>query len=188
MQAFPSSRPSFFVAGVMQGSRAGAELADQGYRPRLTAVIRERFPDADVIDPGVVMWQELRVPRHELGQAHARLLERPEVLQASFEAPVRELVRVFHHLTDLAAAADVCVAWLPEHEASMGTAAEMYAAHRAGRAVVAITPMRQNLAVLACTTAIVPDIEAFARWLDTHGQAAVLAGGEAATSAMEVGS
>ncbi|WEV24373.1 hypothetical protein OYE22_03515 [Streptomyces sp. 71268] len=75
------------------------------------------------------------------------------------------LTATFHRLTRLAAESDVCVAWLPGHEPSMGTAAEMLSAHRAGRSVVAVTAMRQNLAVLACATVIVPGLDAFDAWL-----------------------
>ncbi|MFF5717201.1 hypothetical protein [Streptomyces buecherae] len=61
------------------------------------------------------------------------------------------------------------MAWLPAHEPGMGMgmgmAAEMLSAHRAGRTVVAVTAMRQNLAVLACATLIVPGLDAFDAWL-----------------------
>ncbi|GGU09263.1 hypothetical protein [Streptomyces violascens] len=53
------------------------------------------------------------------------------------------------------------MAWLPGHEPSMGTAAEMLSAYRAGRTVVSITAMCQNLAVLACPTVTLPDLPAF---------------------------
>ncbi|MBC3991567.1 hypothetical protein H8N00_22340 [Streptomyces sp. AC563] len=57
------------------------------------------------------------------------------------------------------------MAWLPGHEPSTGTAAEVLSAHRAGRTVVTVTALRQNLAVLACATVIVPDLDAFDAWL-----------------------
>jgi hypothetical protein len=41
----------------------------------------------------------------------------------------------------------------------------MLSAHRSGTTVVAITEMRQNLAVLACSDVILPDLAAFERWL-----------------------
>ncbi|MFC3995980.1 hypothetical protein ACFOVU_08645 [Nocardiopsis sediminis] len=156
---------SFFLAGVMQGSRQGAELADQGYRARLGGLIRHRHPDAVVNDPGELMDGWLGDRTDAIRASHGALAGRAVVRREDLDDGLTELVAVFHRLTDLAAASDVCVAWLPGHQASMGTAAEMYSAHRAGRTVVAITPMRQNLAVLACSSVVLPDEDAFARWL-----------------------
>jgi hypothetical protein len=162
-----TSAPSFFVAGVMQGSRRGADLAQQDYRQALRARILERHPDAIVRDPGEIMWREMTHSRDSIRRDHAALISSTSWRQADLSPPLTELVGMFHRLVDLAAESDVCVAWLPDHEPSMGTAAEMFGAYRAGRTVVAITSMRQNLAVLACSTIILPDGEAFSRWLET---------------------
>lgn len=150
----------------MQGARHGAELADQNYREVLRGMIQDRYPDAIVRDPAALMWIDTVHPRVEIRSAHAALANSPIVRRTALAAPVCELIDVFHRLTDLAGQSDVCVAWLPENEPSMGTAAEMLSAYRAGREVVAITPMRQNLAILACATLIVPTLQEFARWLD----------------------
>ncbi|MFC4563768.1 hypothetical protein ACFO4E_18060 [Nocardiopsis mangrovi] len=160
---------SFFLAGVMQGSRSGAEMADQGYRGRLGTLIRRRHPDAVINDPGELMDAWLGERTAAIRAAHGELARRTVVRREDLGDGLTELVGVFHRLTDLAAASDVCVAWLPGHQASMGTAAEMFSAHRAGRTVVAITPMRQNLAVLACSSVVLPDEDAFARWLADDG-------------------
>ncbi len=164
--------PSFFLAGVMQGGRRTAALADQGYREQLRLAIKYYFPTAEVVDPGEVMERELRHPGEARRRAHMQLLEKPVVYRDELGPELAELIGMFHRLTELAGACDVVIVWLPDHEPSMGTAAEMLAAHRAGRKVVSITEMRQNLAVLSCSDVILPDFSAFLGWLDDASGAA----------------
>lgn len=165
----PGRARSYFLAGTMQGARTGADLADQSYRQRLAAALLDRRPGAVVHDPGVVMAEWLASHPADVRAAHAALAERTVLHHAELAPELRELTALFHRLTELAAASDVCVAWLPGHEPSMGTATEMLCAHRAGRTVVSITGMRQNLAVLSCSTVILPDLAAFTDWLDAGG-------------------
>ncbi|MFJ2741492.1 hypothetical protein ACIO3O_17710 [Streptomyces sp. NPDC087440] len=160
---------SYFLAGTMQGARTGAHLTDQSYREQLTDCLRARRPDAVINDPGVVMAEWLGSHPADVRAAHAALADQPVVRHDELAPELRELTELFHRLTRLAAESDVCVAWLPGHEPSMGTAAEMLSAHRAGRTVVTITDMRQNLAVLSCSTVILPDLAAFTAWLDAGG-------------------
>ncbi|WP_327258443.1 MULTISPECIES: hypothetical protein [unclassified Streptomyces] len=161
-----AARPrSYFLAGLMQGARGGADLADQGYRDVLRRAILAHRPDAVVHDPGLLMREWIGEHETAILTGHAALAATPEVRRASLDPAVRLLTETFHRLTVLAGDSDVCVAWLPGHEPSMGTAAEMLSAHRAGRTVVAVTGMRQNLAVLSCSDVIVPDLAAFERWL-----------------------
>lgn len=164
------SPPTFFLAGVMQGSRRGADLADQCYRDRLSELISRRYPDAVINEPGRLMSRWIGDREAAVRASHSALADQPVIRREELDEALTELVGVFHRLTDLAAASDVCVAWLPEHQASMGTAAEMYSAYRAGRTVVAITPMRQNLAVLACSSVVLPDEDAFEDWLAEYGE------------------
>ncbi|MEV6683373.1 hypothetical protein AB0N09_41965 [Streptomyces erythrochromogenes] len=164
----PPLARSYFLAGTMQGARTGSDLVDQTYRERLTAALLARRPGAVVNDPGVVMAEWLAA-HPGARPAHAALADRAVLHHDRLAPELRELTVLFHRLTELAAASDVCVAWLPGHEASMGTAAEMLSAHRAGRTVVSITDMRQNLAVLSCSTVILPDLDAFTDWLDAGG-------------------
>ncbi len=159
---------SFFIAGLMQGARRGSDLSSQDYRRTLTDLLLARFPQAVVYDPGEVMWREMAHSREAIRTEHAALASMPLILRRELPAPLVELTQTFHRLTHLAAESDVCVVWLPDHEPSMGTAAEMLSAHRAGRKVVSITDMRQNLAVLSCSDAIVPDVPAFEAWLDAE--------------------
>jgi hypothetical protein len=157
---------TFFLAGAMQGSRPGQDVTDQSYRRQLREIVLRRRPDAEVRDPAELMVEWLAPQEAELRAAHARLADQPVVEAAHHEPGVIRLTEVFTELVALSAASDVCIAWLPEHEASMGTAIEMWAAHAAGRTVVAITTMRQNLAVLACSSLVVPTLQSFERLLE----------------------
>jgi len=156
---------SFFLAGVMQGSRRGEQMADQSYRARLGELILSSRPDAELRDPGRLMAEWVGGRAAELRAAHARLASLEVIDRTKLDGAVGDLTEIFARLVRLSATSDVCVAWLPDHEASMGTAVEMSAAHDAGRTVVAITPMRQNLAVLSCSSIIVPDLDHFAALL-----------------------
>ncbi|MFD4994755.1 hypothetical protein [Streptomyces buecherae] len=177
MTAPPAARRqarSFFLAGTMQGARPSAHVTDQSYRAALTAAITERRPDALVHDPGVMMRDWLAGHPADVRAAHAALAARQTIHRRELGPELIELTDLFHQLTRLAANSDVCVAWLPGHEPSMGTAAEMLSAHRAGTTVVTITEMRQNLAVLSCSTLILPDLDAFTAWLDDAGDASAV--------------
>jgi hypothetical protein len=156
---------TFFLAGVMQGSRSGDRLADQSYRDQLHELIRAARPEAEIRDPGRLMATWLGPREADLRAAHGRLLDRTTLRRTEFEPAITDLTGVFERLVALAAASDVCIGWLPGQEASMGTAVEMWAAHQAGRLVLAITPMRQNLAVLACSDVILPDLDRLGRLL-----------------------
>ncbi|MGW9434785.1 hypothetical protein [Streptomyces sp. NPDC055607] len=162
---------SFFLAGLMQGARRGADLADQGYRHLLTRTVLEHRPDAVVHDPEKLMQEWIGADESDILAGHAALADTPEVYRERLDPAVALLVSAFHRLTLLAADSDVCVAWLPGHEPSMGTAAEMLSAHRGGATVVAVTAMRQNLAVLSCSDVILPGLPEFERWLkETDGR------------------
>ena len=163
------STESFFLAGLMQGARPGADLADQDYRRQLREVIKRHLPGAVVHDPVEILIGWFAADEGRLRAAHAALAGQPVIRQDELDPGVLELIDGFHKLTDLAAVSDVCVAWLPGREPSMGTAAEMQRAYLAGRTVVAVTEMRQTLAILACSTVILPDLAAFEEWLVTDG-------------------
>jgi hypothetical protein len=163
----PFSPGSFFLAGVMQGARGGRALADQSYRSTLDKAIRRYFPSAVVHDPAERMWDNLKTSRGRIREAHTALLQTPTVARSGLNPALLELTQIFHRQTALGGTCDVCVVFLPDNEPSMGTAAEMLTAYNAGRFVVAITGMRQNLAVLACSHLIVDSIGKFEDWLST---------------------
>jgi len=173
----PPSLRSFFLAGVMQGARGGRDLADQSYRPMLIKAIRRYFPSAVVHDPAERMWDNLKTSRERIREAHTALLQTPTIAKPGLDPALLELTQIFHRQTALAGTCDVCVVFLPDNEPSMGTAAEMLTAYNAGRFVVAITGMRQNLAVLACSHLIVDSIGKFEDWLSTLESSPTTVGG-----------
>ncbi len=128
----------FFLAGIIQGSHAGPLVHDQDYRERITAMLREHFPAADVYDPRA---------------------NHPESIDYD-DTTGRE---VFFGHNAMCREVDVLVAFVPE--ASMGTAVEMWEAYQHGAAVVAISPMQHNWAVRFLSHVMYPDVEQFERAL-----------------------
>jgi len=125
---------TIFVAGIIQGSLRDRSIHEQDYRRRLVDLLRAEFPELEVYCPI---------------ENYPNSLEFPEALERS----------TFFSLMERAAQADALVAYVPE--ASMGTAIEMWQAHRRGRLVVAISPMSANWSVRFLSDAVLPDIAAF---------------------------
>jgi hypothetical protein len=124
----------FFLAGIMQGSHVGELLHNQDYRSRLKAILAEAFPGSSVYDP---------LADH----------------QESLEYDDAQACAVFFHHNRLCREVDAVIAYIPE--ATMGTAIEMWEAHQAGRAVIAISPLIHNWAVKFTSHALYPDWESF---------------------------
>ena len=118
----------------MQGSHLAATLHNQDYRARIKGLLAEHFPGAEVYDPLA---------------DHADSLDYDEEQGRS----------VFFHHNRLCSQVDVVLAFVPE--ASMGTAIEMWEAHRHGRAVIAISPMKHNWAVRFLSDELYADIDQF---------------------------
>lgn len=119
----------------MQGSLAEAAIHDQSYRVVIGAAIKARFVEAEIIDP-----MELH-PDGGLNYG-------PE-----------EAKRTLLEMADEAARADVLIAYLPE--ASMGTAVEMWEAHRAGKPILTISPLAENWVIRFLSTRVFLSLEAF---------------------------
>jgi hypothetical protein len=134
----------FFLAGIMQGSHLAAVLHDQHYRSDVGELVARYFPDAEIYDPLA---------------DHANSLDYDETRGRD----------VFLRHNRLCGEVDVVIAFVPQ--ASMGTAIEMWEAHRHGRVVLTISPLAHNWAVRFLSDAVYPDLEAFE---------AALASGEAA--------
>lgn len=109
-----------FLAGIMQGSHLGTAMHNQGYRAHLKNLLLAYLPGADVYDPLA---------------DHAGSINYDDELGR----------QVFLHHNRLCGEVDVVVAFVPE--ATMGTAIEMWEAHRHGRIVVTISPLKHNWAV-----------------------------------------
>ncbi|MCG8673526.1 MAG: nucleoside 2-deoxyribosyltransferase [Pseudomonadales bacterium] len=150
---------SFFIAGTMQGSRSGDHQIDQNYRQEIESIILRVFPGAKINCPGKIMVERLQDQEVAIRRSHATLVAQPTIDTSKLDDPMQRLTQIFHDLVDLSAGSDVCIAYLPNHEASMGTAAEMFAAYRNQKPVITVTEMKQNLAVLSCSTAIIPSLD-----------------------------
>lgn len=109
-----------FIAGIMQGSHREAALHDQDYRARLRDLLAQHLPHAEVYDPLADHGESLTYD-HDVGRT------------------------VFLRHNQMCSECDLVIAFIPE--ASMGTAIEIWEAHRAGRKVVAISPLAHNWAV-----------------------------------------
>lgn len=121
-----------FLAGIMQGSFEHDALHPQDYRQRIREMLKRLVPDAKVYCP---------VENH------------PKSLGYS-ERRGREVF--FDHL-EMAASCDVLLAFVPE--ASMGTAVEMWEAHRNGRVVLTVSALTGNWTVKFLSTKILKDLE-----------------------------
>lgn len=134
----PPTQRSYYLVGLTHGLREGA--SDRDLRDRLAAAIRAADRHALVHDP-VATWHRASAPTDE------------------------DRLEEFHRLTSLAAGSEVCVAWLPDRESITNAAAELQAAHRGGARVVAITPHGDDFLIRAFATIILPDLDAFTRWV-----------------------
>jgi nucleoside 2-deoxyribosyltransferase len=139
-----------FVAGTIQGASNGLVIP---------TIVSSVFPDAECFDPSLPVMHQLATP--ETAAAVKAVLEAgPVILQTGDLGPEAQQLRsTFVDMTEEAARCDLCIAYLPGSTPSMGTAMEMYAARRAGVPVVAVTRMTGNLAVVAVSTVIAPDLD-----------------------------
>ena len=125
----------FFIAGIMQGSRAEIGIHDQGYRASIGAAIEARFTEAEIIDP-LELHPDSGV---KYGPEKAR--------------------RTLLEMVEEAGQADVLIAYVPE--ASMGTALEMWEAHQSGKPILTISPLTENWVVRFLSTRVFASIGAF---------------------------
>jgi hypothetical protein len=112
----------------------GTALHNQDYRGHLKRLLALHLPDAEVYDPLADHSNSLSYD-DELGR------------------------RVFMHHNELCSEVDVVLAFVPE--ASMGTAIEMWQAHRHGRRVVTISPLKHNWAVKFLSDIRYADVQEF---------------------------
>jgi hypothetical protein len=131
-----------FVSGVMQGSRQGRNVNDQGYRQAIRRVVKARHPDAKIVDPAALFPDSL-----EYADDRAR--------------------QVLFDMAEAAARADVVIAYLSK--ASMGTALEMVRAYDAGTPVVSISPMTYNWFIRFLSRRVFSTLEEFADWVAEGG-------------------
>jgi hypothetical protein len=131
---------TIFVAGVIQGSCKGTDICDQGYRGKLTTLLRKALPEAKVFC-GVEEYPGS--PFYDDEKAKNALFD----------------------LISRAENADVVVAYLPQ--ASLGTAIEMWQAHRAKRKIFTISPMTENWVIKFLASRNFTSLEAFEEFVTT---------------------
>ena len=136
-----------FISGVMQGSIKGVGIQSQDYRQTITNILTETQQDVEVVDPILLF-------------------------PGSVKFDEQKAKEVLFELVEIAASADMVVAYLPE--ASMGSAMEMLRAYDHGKPVVTISPMNKNWFILSMSKLIFPTFEAFADWCSTVDLAAWL--------------
>jgi len=123
-----------FLAGIILGSDAGKGVHPQAYRARIRELLAKYLPEAEVYDP-------------------------VEHYPGSVEYPYEYGRRVFFSLMKRAAETDMVLAFLPE--ASLGTAIEVWEAHKAGVFVAVISPMKYNWAVRFLSDVVLEDMDTF---------------------------
>jgi len=170
------SWPRFFIAGTIQGSLQGVRTISQEYRSSLRALIIKQYPNVGLYCPEEILRNRLGLQEREIRESFVALSSAEVIRADAYNHPIRAVAQVFQELVRMAGEADVLVAYLPDHQASMGTAMEMWSAFENRKIVVTISNMRQNLAVVSTSTIIVPDIAAFERlltnrWLDQEFEA-----------------
>ena len=133
-----------FLSGIIQGSRRGKDIHRQDYRDALKDLLRRYAPRADVVCPI---------------DLHPNSVDYDETLARA----------TFDELVDLATQVDIVVAYLPE--ASMGTAIEMWEAHRRGVPVLTISPLTENWVVKLASTQVFTDVPQFEAFLAAGGLA-----------------
>jgi len=136
-----------FLSGIIQGSHAGTQLHDQGYRDELKRILNRVAPVADVVCP---------IDLHPNG----------------IEYSLDEARAAFFSLVEEAAGSDLVVAYLPE--ASMGTAVELWEAHRRGTPVVVITPLRHNWVINLLARRVFTTVDEFEDALARDGLAGLV--------------
>lgn len=149
---------SFFIAGIMQGSKTDSSMADQSYRKEIAEIIHKHYPDARIFDPLLEQMNRFGTRQQSMLESAAQLDQLEFLYPEQVDANLQELSQSFHDICNEAAKCDVIVAFFPKEEVSMGTAVEMYSGWLQGKKVITISKLRQNLTLLACSNVIIPDI------------------------------
>ena len=142
-----SRPPSFFIAGVIQGSSQNRGLYDQKYRKRLTLLLKKVFPGALVISPF-------------------------DLHPNSIDYSLEKGKATFMEMVARAIQCDVLIAYLPE--ASLGTAIEMWECYRAGIPIWTISPMKENWVIRFFSQRVFFSVTAFEEFLFAQAKEEVL--------------
>ncbi len=129
---------SFFIAGIIQGSKKGKSIYDQSYRDDIKEIIKDFFKKSEVFCPF---------------ENHQNSISYDDDRAEKVFLTHLEKVRESHAL----------VVYLPE--ASLGTGIEMWEAHQRERIIITISPMNTNWIIRILSDRIFPDIESFKRYV-----------------------
>ena len=160
---------TFFIAGAIQGSRQSTIGMNQEYRAALQKTITGHISDATVVCPLALLMERFAGRLEQAVSAYEQETTGENLDAQAYGPIVSEIRAAFCELTEIAARSDVLIAYLPDHEASMGTAMEMWSAYSHGRPVIAITSMTKNLSIIATSDIVLPSIEAFEAFLAAGG-------------------
>ncbi len=127
-----------FLAGIIQGSKVAAEIHHQDWREPIRRLLEGYASQAEVYC-------------HYSNHPNSITYDLPRIIETFDDGVARAID------------CDLLIAYLPS--ASMGTAIEMYEAHRAGAAVVTVTPMAANWVVRAYSDRILPDLAGLGKML-----------------------
>lgn len=134
---------TFFLAGVMQGSRLDNGIHSQDYRARLKEILNNHFDDVKIICPY-------------------------EQNPASTEYDDATCKTTFLEILKQAVTADVLIAFIPE--ASMGTALEIWEAYNNGVEIWSVTPLVNNWVVKCFSNKLFGSIEELDNYLSLNNK------------------
>lgn len=140
----------------MQGSRRDDAICAQDWRGPVTEALTRHLPAVEV---------------------YCHFTRHPQSMTYGLD----DVRRTFREGVEQAARSDVLVAYCPS--ASMGTAIELYEAHRSGAVVLAISPMSSNWVLLTYADRVFADVDAFAGFLAGGGLGPLLAARAESTEA-----
>jgi len=127
-----------FLAGIIQGSIAEANIYDQNWREPIKALLARYLPEADVY---------CHFSRHP----NSITYDLPDI-----RATLAEGIAA-------AEASDLVIAYVPS--ASMGTAIEIHRAARAGAVILTISPLAANWVLRAYSDRLFEDLRQFEDFL-----------------------
>lgn len=161
-----------FLAGTMQGTNHGAKLVDQTYRTIIKELLNKYYPLIKVNNPLEIMYERYGSKINLLAVLISELSKESVIFPNEIDPQLLETTETFHDLLKLVSVSDLVIAYLPNHESSMGTAMEMLQAHKSNKPIISITDMNQNLAILATSTVIVSSLDEFEtllknKWIET---------------------
>ena len=126
----------FFISGTMKGSIISKGLYPQNYRTQLSELIKKIHPDSEVVGYD-------------------------ELYPGGVENEKEE--EAFYELIKQAGNCDVMIAFIPE--ASMGTAIELWEAHKNKKVILTVSPLIRNWTVRFISSYLFNNIESLELFL-----------------------